>query len=735
LELTHDGHGNVTRVRGDVEDPYSRGYLCPKGASLGLIDSDPGRLQSPLVRLHGELRPVSWDDAFAEVERLIRPMVRRHGCDSLGLYTGNPIGHDFAMSLYLPVLQRAMKSKQQYSASTLDSTPHTVVAALMFGHQSTVAVPDIDRTDLFLIVGGNPMVSNGSIGAAPDYPARLRALRERGGRLVVIDPVRTETAALADEHILIRPGTDAFLLLAMVRELLAMDPRRDERLAGRTLGREILVHALEPFTPDSVTGRCGVPASTIRRLAHQLVSARTASVYGRLGTTLNRFGTFTSWAMTLLNILSGHLDRPGGMMFAESAAGSPTTRSQRRPEPLRLGRYFSTVRRAPEVFGEFPAACLAEEILNPAPERLRGLIVVAGNPARSVPNTSAVEAALQELDALVCVDAYVNETSRFAHVVLPAPAPLTRSHFDLMLSNYTVRNVANYSPPLRPVPRNAMAEWRILVRLAQAVDPEGDTSEAEINRRAQQRLVKAVSAQLGIAEAEIEASLSGPPGPDALLDLRVRSGPFGDHFGHRPGGLTLARLAGNLHTTDLGPLRPRLDEVIRTASGRIELAPPMILNHIPRLVAALSETDPPLLLIGRRTVRSKNSWLHNIRTLVSGRDRCTLKIHPADAERHGVQTGEMAVVRSAAGSVEVVAEVDDAMAPGVCSLPHGWGHDVSDANRLIARQHPGVNSNQLAEDAELDPIAGTPVLNGISVVVRSARSPATGLPLRTGVHE
>jgi anaerobic selenocysteine-containing dehydrogenase len=465
-----------------------------------------------------------------------------------------------------------------------------------------------------------------------------------------------------------------------------------------------------------VSARCGVPTATIGWLARELTSANSAAIYGRLGTTLNRFGTLTSWATMLLNVLTGHLDRPGGMMFAESAAGSPTTRRHAPPKPPRLGRYHSRVRHAPEVFGEFPAACLAEEIASPGPERLRGLLVVAGNPARSIPNSPAVEAALQQLDALICLDAYVNETARFAHVVLPAAPPLTRSHFDMMLTNYTVRNVANFSPPVRPLRETDMPEWKVLLRLARTISPDIGPSESEIDAGMRRRLIMAVSSDLQIPVEEIEGRLWAADGPEGLLELRIRSGPFGDQFGRRP-GLTLEGLARNRHTTDLGPLRSRLDEVIRTPSAVIELAPPMIVEQVSRALSSLFESEPPMVLIGRRTLRSKNSWLHNIRTLVSGTERCTLKLHPESARSAGLHQDDRATVQSRVGSVEANVDLDTSMALGVCSLPHGWGHDTADHRRLVAAAHPGVNSNALADDTELDPLAGTPVLNGIPVTV------------------
>jgi anaerobic selenocysteine-containing dehydrogenase len=710
--------GTVVRVRGDRDDPYSRGFICPKGSLLGHVDADPDRLDGPRIRRDGALVKATWDEAFEEAGRLLRPLLEAHGRDSAALFLGNSLAHDVGITLFLPELQRALGSRHVYSSGTLDNMPHNVVAGLLYGYPGSIPVPDVDRTDLLVIVGGNPLVSNGSVGSAPDYPRRLADLRERGGRLIVVDPAGTETAKLADVHIAIRPGTDALFLLAVAWTLFDEDLVGHETLAPVFTGVEAARAALDGFAPEQVAARCGVNAEQIRGLARAIAAAPSAAVYGRLGTTLNRFGTLASWGLALVNVLSGHIDRPGGMMFPESVGGSPTTRppGDRPPEPVRFGRTRTTVRSAPEVFGEYPAACLAEEILDAGDHRIRALIVLGGNPARSIPTSHAVEAALQSLDALICIGPYIDETARFADVVLPPAGALARPHLDLLLTNYSLRNVAKYSPPVRSLRPGELEEWRILNRLTNVIDPDKSMSDDERLRARRDRLATSIAAELDMPLTDVLAEVERYPGIESILDLRVRTGPFGDQLGRRE-GLTLATLMDAGHTVDLGPLRPRLAEVVRTPSGKVDLAPPLIVDDLDRLRAWNDEPAPDLVMIGRRSLRSKNSWMHNIARLVSGKNRCTLRLHPADASDRGLADGDDATLTSAAGDVRVAIEFDAAMGRGVCSLPHGWGHDVPGTGRQIAPLHAGVNSNVVGDASVIDPLSGTAELNGIPVTV------------------
>ncbi len=716
LELTLAGE-RVEAVRGDHADVASHGFLCPKGVALGQLHHDPDRLTTPLVRRAGRLVPASLDEAFAEIERRLPPLLAAHGRDAVAVYLGNPTAHDHATLLYAPVLVRALGTDHRYSASTVDQMPKQVASALMYGTPMTVAVPDVDRTQHLMVLGANPLVSNGSLLTAPDMPARLRALRRRGGRLVVVDPRRTRTARAADEHVPIRPGTDALLLAAMAQTLFAEGLVALGPLAPHVTGLDAVATAVAPYPPEAVAAACGVPAATVRRLARELAAATSAAVYGRIGTTTTAHGTLASWLVDVLNVLTGNLDRPGGVMFPKAAAGAANTAGvPGRGRGVRIpGTRRTRVRGLPDVLGEFPVSTLAEEIDTPGEGRLRALVTVAGNPVLSTPHGARLEAALAGLELMVSIDAYLNETTRHADVVLPAPSPLHRGQYDLVFTQFAARNVARWSPPVLPDDRPDDGE--LLLRLAAVAAGTGpdELDDQVAHRAAAAAAADPASPVHGRDPAELLAALAPRRGADRLLDLALRVGPYGDGVGARPGGLTLDALAAAPHGIDLGPLCPRIPEVLRTPSGTVELAPPALVADAARLAELLAADRAGLLLVGRRDLRSNNSWMHNLPLLARGPERCTLHVSPPDAGRLGLVTGDLAEVTSRVGSVRAPVEVTQDVSPGVVSLPHGFGHAGS-AGRVAAAR-PGVNSNLLTDDAPVDPLSGTAVLNGIPVSV------------------
>jgi anaerobic selenocysteine-containing dehydrogenase len=671
--------------------------------------------------------PVSWDEAFAEVERRLLPIIERLGRDAVGIYVGNPNAHSLAGLIYLRPLIRALGTTNVFSASTVDQRPKEVASGLMFGGGLTVPVPDIDRTDFLLMLGANPYASNGSLATAPDWPGRIEALLARGGRLVVVDPRRSQTASVASEHLAIRAGADPFLLMALVN-VLAADALID---LGATepyvAGVDEVVRLAEPFTPEAVSPVTGLPADAIRRLAHELAGAPSACVYGRIGTTTAEFGTLTSWLVDVLNTLTGNLDRPGGAMFTRAAAGASNTRgTPRYGRGLELHRRRSRVRGLGETLGELPAACLAEEIDTPGDGQIRAMVTVGGNPVVSTPNAGRLDAALAGLEFMVAVDPYINETTRHADVIMPVPSALQRPHYDLALLQLGLRNVANYSPAVLPLDEGQPDEWHVLARLALVAQGMGsDADPGIVDELVLRTLVDAAvgdeTSQLAGRDAhEIVALLGERTGPERIIDLMLRTGPYGEGFGANPDGLTLDVLLANPHGVDLGPLEPRLPDVLRTPSGMVELAPEPIVADVDRLRAALDRPAGGLSLIGRRDLRSNNSWMHNVEVLVKGKPRCTLHVNPGDAERLGLADGEPAEVRSRAGTVTIAVEVTDAIRPGVVSIPHGWGHDMPGVELAVARRYPGVNSNVLADEELIDPVSGTAVLNGIPVEVAPA---------------
>lgn len=723
-----DGGEEVVRIRGDQADVFSHGYLCPKGSTLKQLHEDPDRVRRPLVKRDGTFVEVSWDDAFAEIEARLLPILERDGRDACAVYVGNPNAHNLAGLLYGRAVLRALGTTNVYSASTVDQRPKEISAALMFGGGLTVPVPDIDRTDFLLMLGANPFASNGSLATAPDWPGRLERLVERGGTVVVVDPRRSRTAEMASQWVPIRPGADAYLLMALVQVITAEGLVQLGPLADLVTGLDEVVALAAPFTPEAVAHACGLPAEEIRALARALAEAPSACVYGRIGTTTAEFGTITSWLVDVLNVLTGNLDRPGGAMFSTAAAGASNTRGTPRfGRETRLHRRTSRVRGLPETMGELPVAALAEEIDTPGPGQVRALITIAGNPVLSTPNAGRLDQALAGLECMVAVDIYVNETTRHADVILPAPSALQKGHYDIALLQLALHDVANYSDPVLPLEAGELDEWRVLARLALVLQGMGATADPAIvddlmiTSMVQGSVADETSPVHGRDVDEVLGALAPRTGPERILDFLLRTGPYGDGFGRDPGGLSLDVLLANPHGVDLGPLKPRLPDVLRTPDGMIALAPALLVADVERLTVGLDgRRDHPFVLIGRRHLRSNNSWMHNVGVLVKGKPRCTMHLHPDDAAALGLADGDPAIVRSRVGEVRVPVEVTDAIRPGVVSIPHGWGHDLDGVRMAVAQEHAGVNANVLTDETGIDAISGNAVLNGVPVTITPA---------------
>ena len=720
MVLTLDGD-RVSAARGDRDDVFSHGYICPKGASFGELDNDPDRLRVPMVRRDGELVEATWDEAIdAAVAGLLR--VTADAGAGIGVYLGNPNAHTVAGGLYAPQLIRALKTRLVFTASTLDQMPKQVACGYVFGNPFAFTVPDLDRTDHLVVIGANPLVSNGSVATAADFPGKLKALRRRGGRLTVIDPNRTRTAETADRHIAPRPGTDGALLFAVVNVLFdedLVDPELGGLATYVTGVEEVRAAALE-FPPEAVAEHCGMTAHQIRALARDIAAGPRTAVYGRIGTSTVVFGTITSWLVDVVNLLTGNLDRPGGAMFATSPIG-PAARPPKPGRGFSVGRWHSRVSGSPEVASELPTALLPEEIETPGDGQIRAVVTIAGNPVLSAPDGERLSAALDGLDFMVSIDPYLNETTRHADVILPPPPPSHSPHFDVALSNTAVRSTARYSPPVFDLPAGRPDEVEILCRLTLGIlglgagaDP-GLVDQQIISTVLGKEVADEDSPVAGRDVDELIAMLPEGPGYERRLDMMLRLGPFGDGFGVNPDGLTLQGVKDNPHGVDLGPLTSRIPEILRTPSGRIELAPPPIMADIPRLRESVDSPIDGLLLVGRRHLRSNNSWMHNLPALAGGTNRCTLQIHPDDAARLGV-TGT-AVITGPAGKLEVTVEITEAIRPGVVSLPHGWGHDMPGTRLSVAATQAGVNVNALLDSSLIEPLSGTSVLNGVPVEV------------------
>ncbi len=714
--------GRISGARGDRDDVFSHGFICPKGASFAELDNDPDRLTQPMVRRDGELLETTWEDAFAAVAEGLGRVIADTGGSSVGVYLGNPNAHTIAGALYGPAVIRALGTRAIFSASTLDQMPKHIACGYLYGNPLAFTVPDLDRTDYLVIIGANPLVSNGSLATAADFGGRLKALRRRGGKLIVLDPNRTRTAEMADRHLAVRPGTDGALLFAIVHVLFDEDLVDLGRLAEHVVGIEQVRAAAADFGPETVAGHCGVSAQEIRTLAREIATARTAAVYGRIGTSTVDFGTITSWLVDVVNILTDNLDRPGGVMFASSPIAAA-------PRPARPGRGFTTgrwhsrVSGHPEALSELPTIAMPEEIETPGDGQIRAVITIAGNPVLSAPDGPRLSEALETVDFMLSVDPYLNETTRHADVILPPPPPSRAAHLDIALSGAVVRNNARYSPPALPLADGRPDECEILARvalIALGLGTDADPALVDdqvITATLAREVADPHSPVADRSAEELTAMLPDGPGYERRLDMMLRLGPFGDAFGTKPEGLNLARLKDNPHGIDLGALTSRIPEILRTPSGMVELAPETILADVPRLLASLDSEDG-FLLIGRRHLRSNNSWMHNLPALSGGSNRCTLQIHPDDASRLGVT--DLAVVTGPGGKLEVPVEITDAIRPGVVSLPHGWGHSAPGTRMSVAAGHPGVNVNSLFDDSLMDPLSGTAVLNGVPVEVTAA---------------
>ena len=687
----------VTSIRGDTEDTFSRGHICPKAVALKDLHEDPDRIRTPMKRVGTDWTPIGWNEAFAIVERELKAVQRQHGNDSVAIYLGNPTVHSVGAMLFAPAFTKSLRTKNRYSATSVDQLPHHLAGQWMFGHPLLIPIPDLERTDHLLIFGANPAVSNGSLMTAPDAAKRLKEIRARGGRVLLVDPRRTETASLADTHHFITPGADAYLLLALLQVIFSEKRERLGSVEAFTDGITALREIAERFPPERVASITGIAAETIRTMARDFASAERAVAYGRVGVSMQEFGGLACWLITALNVVTGHLDVPGGALFTKPAIdllkGGGTYGGSGR-----FGRWKSRVRGLPEFAGELPVSALAEEMDTPGDGQIRALVTHAGNPVLSTPNGARLDAAIAGLDFYVAIDFYLNETTRHAHVILPPTAALERDHYDLVFHALAIRNTAKYSPPLFAKAKGAKHDWEILLELTRRFRRGGFVAGLK---------------------AAIETALLRRAGPRGLLDRGLKSGPYA------ASGLSIDALEAAPHGIDLGALAPSLPGRLRTADKRIRLAPAALVADIARVEAALDrapETTDSLALIGRRELRSNNSWMHNSERLVRGQRQCTLLMHPADAASRGLTDGERVRISSRVGSVEVELEVTDAMMLGVVSLPHGWGHGRAGSRMSIAAQHAGASINDLTDDARIDTLTGNAGFSGVPVHVHKASS-------------
>jgi anaerobic selenocysteine-containing dehydrogenase len=675
----------VISIKGDKDDPLSRGHICPKAVALKDIHEDPDRLRRPLKRVEdgaggSSWEEISWEEALDTTARRLVEISQRDGINAIGIYLGNPTVHNYGMMTHQGNLFRHLRTNNRFSATSVDQLPHHLVSLWLFGHKSLFPIPDIDRSDYFLMLGANPIASNGSIWTVPDVKKRIKALQARGGKLVVIDPRRTETAELASEHHFISPGTDALFLLAVLNTIFAEDLARPRQLAAFTTGLEEVARDIVQFTPEFAESHTGISARDTRRIARELAQAEAAICYGRMGVSTQAYGALNQWLIQIINIATGNLDRPGGSMFTLPAVDQVSNIS-----PGGFGRHRSRVRGLPEFDRELPAATMAEEITTPGEGQVRALFTSAGNPVLSTPNGRKLDAALEQLEFMVSLDPYLNETTRHAHIILPPTSPLEHDHYDIGFHINAIRNTARYSEPVFTPPPGSLHDWEIF---------------GELGNR--------VATLLGLEPQPVQP-------PCRMIDAGLQAGPY------REQGLSLAKLRENPSGIDLGPLQPLLPGRLRTRDNMIRCNTPEPLADLERLQHEFSQPHHGLLkLIGRRHVRSNNSWMHNYHRLVKGKNRCTLLMHPQDMLPRDIENGAEVTVSSRAGSVQVKVESCEDVMRGVVSLPHGYGHNRAGIRMGVARKHAGVSCNDITDEQALDALSGNAAVNGVLVSVAPA---------------
>ena len=714
----------VLRIEGDEDDQRSEGYLCPKAYAMKEIYEDAERLKKPIrKRGDGSWEEIEWDEAMEFATAKLLEIKEAHGANANGYYIGNPTGHNVGAQLYLPPLMNGLGTERSFSAATMDQFPQNVALHTMIGDPWMFPIPDIQRTEFFVCMGGNPLVSQGSLMSGPNAKKRLKAITDAGGRVVTIDPRRTETAEISTDHLFIKPGSDAYFLLSVCQVLFAEGLVAPGRLADFTEGMDQIERIAQDYTPERVARVTGIDPETTRQLVRDFCAAKGAW-YGRIGLCTQEFGTLASWLIYVVNILTGRLDAEGGMMFTRPATGR--FEPGRPAEAFQFGRYKTVAQGIPEISGQLPCGLMAEEMekASAGEHRMRGFITTMGNPVLSAPNGERLAVALDELDFMLSLDIYLNETTRHADLIMPSTVQLEHENYDFLFETTSVQNFTRWSPRLFEPNSDQRDQWQIYCELGArlAGAPNWEIVDDMMVKGMLGMMVGPGTRCPELTAEEAYERLQDEHGPMRMIEVLVRLGPYGDRFDDTSEGLNLLRLREGQHGIDLGPMEPgRLPEAM--PFDRIELCPEYITADLTRLEAVFEERDRPdrLVLVGRRQIRNMNSWLHNLPALAKGPNRCILLVHPDDAKRLGLESGKMVQVRSRIGGIEVECQLTDEMMPGVVSLPHGYGHMLSGVRLSVAQEkQPGACSNYLTDETVLDAPSGTHVANGIPVEVSAA---------------
>ncbi len=649
IEITYQNK-TVISIKGDKNDPFSEGHICPKATALTDLYEDKDRLKTPLKRTDTGWVSISWEDAYEEVVSNLKEIQQKYGKNSIGSYRGNPTVHNTGLTLFSGPLLQSIGSNQVYTATSADQLPHHFASLMMFGHYLMFPIPDIDRTDFMLIMGGNPAVSNGSIMTAPDFSKRLKAIKERGGKVIVIDPRFTETSKIANEHHFIKPGTDALLLLSLLFVIFDEKLTSKGHLKEHLNSWETIKELVKSYSPESVSNIIGIDSDKIKNLARQFANAKTAVCYGRLGLSTQEFGGMCQWLVNVLNCVTGNLDSVGGALFTLPVIDI-IGMSREKGKKGSFNTYQSNIHKLPEFSGEFPVVTLADEILIPNENQIKAMITIAGNPVLSTPNGKRLEEALESLEYMVAIDIYLNETTKYANIILPTTTGLEAPLYDLVFHQFAIRNTAKYSEALFEKSEEQRHDWEVLKELTTRLSGRGNPMD-------------------------IEQTL------DYMLQFSTYRNPK----------LSVSELKKHPHGIDFGPLKPQLPERLFTSDKKIELAHPLFIEDLKRLNKRIkqwkeeSNLEYPFYLIGRRHLRSNNSWMHNSKRLVKGKERCNLLIHSKDAENLRFKDGQVVTVTSTIGQVKLPIEITDKIIPGVVSMPHGWGHHREGTRLSVAEK-------------------------------------------------
>ena len=680
LEITYK-EKKVISIVGDKKDPLSKGFICPKSLALKDLYEDPDRLKTPIKRTENGWQEISWTEAFDEVEIQIKKIQEKYGNNAVATYQGNPNVHNVGSMLYGGPFLKSLKTKQKYSATSADQLPHHIASLKMFGHQMLIPIPDIERTDYLLILGANPGASNGSLLTAPGFPQKIKSIQKRGGKVINIDPRFTETSKISSQHLYINPGKDALFLLSLLHVIFDQGIEEKTHLSNYLKGLEEIKEIVKEYSPKKTALLIGIDSLEIQKIAKDFMNSKTAVCYGRMGVSTQEYGGICQWLINVLNIVTNNMDKVGGAMFTKPAIDL-VYMTGIQGKVGNFDRYRSRVHNLPEYSGELPVATLADEILTEGEGQIKMFICTAGNPVLSAPNGKKMEKALEKLDFMVSIDIYLNETSKYANIILPTTNGLETLHYDLVFHQLAIRNTAKLSEVLFEKDENQKHDWQILNELTERI-------------------------------TEKKNSLT----PEMMLDNMFQYSPY------KEANLSVNKLKENPNGIDLGSLQPLLIKRIFTVDKKINVSPKIFIDDLKRLDKELykdvkeEETKYPFALIGRRHLRNNNSWMHNSKLLMKGKNRCTVLMSSKDANNLSITDHQKIKIISNVGSIELPVEISDEMKEGVLSIPHGFGHNRNGTKIKLAEENAGESINDLTDDNKIDKLTGNANFSGTRVKV------------------